>query len=275
MTKSDFAFCSRLVQEAGWNQSEADWDRAMQLGHEGCFVAELDGQPVATTTTCRFGNVAWIAMVLVDTRARNRGIGQQIVGHAVDYLEQLGAATIRLDATRFGQGLYTKLGFKPEYELVRFAGICAERDAFRGMTSRAFPPDEATLQITALDRLITATPREGFLRMLMQQAPFEHLTDENGQLTAYSGTRQGRNATQIGPAAALTADAGAQVCDLVSAGLAGQSIYIDIPVLNDAAMRWAISQGFSEQRRFVRMFKGARLSDKPELMWASSGPEKG
>jgi GNAT superfamily N-acetyltransferase len=275
MSIPDLPFCSQLVQEAGWNQLEDDWQRAINLDPEGCFVAEIEGDPVATTTTCRFGNVAWIAMVLVAGRARNRGIGQQITSHAIQYLEGIGMATIRLDATVFGQGLYSKLGFLPEYELVRFTGICPEHNAFPGMMNRAFPPDEATTRIAELDTQITATPRAPFLRMLMQQAPFEHLTGEKGEVIAYAGTRAGRNATQIGPAAALDAAAGTQICDIVSVGLAGQNIHIDVPVVNHAAMRWAAAQGFTEQRRFVRMYKGVKINDMPELIWATSGPEKG
>jgi GNAT superfamily N-acetyltransferase len=275
MTVHDLPFCSQLVQEAGWNQLDEDWLRAMKLDPEGCFVAEMDGHPVATTTTCRFGNVAWVAMVLVAGRARNQGIGQQIVSHAVQYLEGLGMATIRLDATAFGQGLYTKLGFVPEYELVRFTGICPEQNAFPGMMNRAFPPDEATARIAELDRQVTATQRADYLRMLIEQAPFEHLTNEKGKVIAYAGTRAGRNATQIGPAAASTSVAGAQICHVVSAGLAGNNIYMDIPVVNNDAMRWAATQGFTEQRRFIRMYKGVKINDMPELIWASSGPEKG
>ena len=66
MTVDDVPLGMRLKGQAGWNQIEADWRRFLALEPDGCFVAELDGKPVATTTTCVFDSVAWIAMVLVD-----------------------------------------------------------------------------------------------------------------------------------------------------------------------------------------------------------------
>ena len=66
MREADLAAAMHLKTEAGWNQIEADWRRFIALEPDGCFVAELNGEPVATTTTCVFDSVAWIAMVLVD-----------------------------------------------------------------------------------------------------------------------------------------------------------------------------------------------------------------
>ena len=63
MTTRDVPLGMRLKEQAGWNQTEADWRRFLHLEPDGCFVAELDGVPVATTTTCVFGTTAWIAMV--------------------------------------------------------------------------------------------------------------------------------------------------------------------------------------------------------------------
>ncbi len=122
MTIDDVSLGMRLKEQAGWNQIEADWRRFLALEPDGCFVAELDGEPVATTTTCVFGTVAWIAMVLVDKPARHQGIATRLVDHAVQYLEDRGVETVRLDATPLGRPVYERLGFLAEYELVRLQG---------------------------------------------------------------------------------------------------------------------------------------------------------
>src|SRR5215470_13964397 len=103
MTVDDIPLGMRLKEQAGWNQTEADWRRFLDLEPEGCFVAELDSVPAGTTLTCTFGPVAWIAMVLVDAALRGRGIGKALMVHALDFLDRRGVRTVRLDATPLGQ----------------------------------------------------------------------------------------------------------------------------------------------------------------------------
>jgi hypothetical protein len=51
LTAADLPLGLRLCGAAGWNQTEADWRRFLDLQPDGCFVAELDGTAVGTTTT--------------------------------------------------------------------------------------------------------------------------------------------------------------------------------------------------------------------------------
>src|SRR5438105_11990396 len=128
MTAADVPLGMRLKEQAGWNQTEADWQRCLDLQPDGCFVAEWNDTPVGTTTTCVFGNVAWIAMVLVDANHRGKGIGKALMNHALEYLDSAGVASIRLDATPLGQPLYEKLGFRVQFPLARFEGVLPPHD---------------------------------------------------------------------------------------------------------------------------------------------------
>ncbi|SDG28011.1 Acetyltransferase (GNAT) family protein [Dyadobacter soli] len=303
MQVADIPFGMQLVQQAGWNQLEADWHRALALHPEGCFLAELAtgvagsgapvagapaagppvagapvagtpaaGAPVGTVTTCIFGRVAWIAMVLVDIAARNQGIGQKLMERAISHLDDLGIDTQRLDATVLGKGLYEKLGFQEEYEVVRMKGIAKMHG---GLDDEAMPWTQETSvpPILDLDFRITATRREPFLNALLRSNTFYYSMFEDD--LAYAGSRKGRNAVQLGPAIASTPEAGRQICDAMLHHFNGLPVFVDIPAPNKAALRWAKSNGLEEQRRFVRMYRGQKLNDTPESMWASSGPEKG
>ncbi|SEJ84987.1 Acetyltransferase (GNAT) family protein [Dyadobacter sp. SG02] len=277
MLPTDVQFGMQLVQQAGWNQLEADWHRALALHPEGCFLAEqnvaTDGTaPVGTVTTCIFGGVAWIAMVLVDTAARNQGIGQKLMERAIGHLDGLGIETQRLDATILGKGLYEKLGFQEEYEVVRMKGIPKMRGS---LDDEAMPwtQDTSVPLILDLDFRITGTHREAFLHSLLRTNIFYYSMFEDD--LAYAGSRKGRNAVQLGPAVASTPEAGRQICDAMLHHFNGLPIFIDIPAPNKAALRWASANGLEEQRRFVRMYRGKKLIDHPESIWASSGPEKG
>src|SRR5919112_846030 len=97
MTAADLADGMRLKAEAGWNQVEADWRRFLALGGEGCFVAERDGRVVGSVTTCQFGSIGWVAMLLVEKAHRGEGIGRGLLLRALEHLEGRGARSVRLD----------------------------------------------------------------------------------------------------------------------------------------------------------------------------------
>src|SRR5207245_420577 len=156
----------RLKHQAGWNQTDADWRRFLDLEPDGCFVAEMDGEPVATTTTCAFGPIGWVAMVLVDARVRGRGIGSALMRHALGYLEVQGVRTVRLDATPMGQPVYEKLGFVPDYQLTRYEGILPSRNVIAEVKPVR---EEHLARLLELDRAVTGTDRAKFIASLLRE----------------------------------------------------------------------------------------------------------
>src|SRR5262249_29903737 len=122
MTFEDMTLGLRLKQKAGWNQTPADWARFLVLQPDGCFVADLDGAPAGTVTTCVFGGVGWVGMMLVDPGERRRGVGRELMLRALEFLESKGVRSVRLDATPMGEPLYRGLGFVPQFHLSRLEG---------------------------------------------------------------------------------------------------------------------------------------------------------
>lgn len=273
MTAADLELGMRLKTQVGWNQTLADWRRFLQLEPDGCFVAEWDGQPVATTTTCAFGSVAWIAMVLVDPEFRHRGIASRLVNHALGYLRRRSVATVRLDATGLGQRVYQRLGFVADYELIRFEGQ-ARRDASPSISMR--PGREVLDHLTRLDRAATGTARTRLIKCLVEEHP-EAVRAEirGGKPLGYGMFRPGANAVQVGPVVASQEQVGRELCDWACGQVAGQRIFVDLPMPNRAAVHWAMSRGLTEQRRFTRMHHGEPVEDDLDRLWASSGAEKG
>ena len=118
----DLPQAMRLKDQADWNQTEADWRRFLAMEPDGCFAAEEEGRVIGTAATTVFGPVGWVAMVLVDAERCGCGIGTRLVERAIDYLQDRGVETMRLDATPLGEPLYRRLGFRAEYQLVRWEG---------------------------------------------------------------------------------------------------------------------------------------------------------
>src|SRR5262249_35410158 len=156
LTPADLPLGMRLKEAAGWNQTEADWRRFLDLEPEGCFVAELDGTPSATLAAFVFGPVAWIAMVLVDPAMRRGGLAGALMVHALDWLDRRDVGSVRLDATPMGQPLYEELGFVVEYSLGRHEGVLPAAPEVGGVDpARA----EDMNDVRELDRSVTGADR--------------------------------------------------------------------------------------------------------------------
>lgn len=283
MTAADIPFAMRLKAQNNWNQLEADWRRQLELEPSGCFVAENDGTPIGTACACVFGDVAWINFVLVDQAQRGKGIGTALMKHVVQYLDDRGVATIRLDATPLGQPVYEKLGFVGEFTLERYEGFLPKKDADLKLpgnrrSGRVTPLRAEDLPaVLALDESVTATRREKLLRHVYESVPENGLKyAPEGELKGYCMFRPGSNAWQIGPVQG-SVGAGLHMLSIVKRELAGERVYIDVPRSHEVAVIVAQSLGLNLQRPFLRMSRGKSLADREHLhlFWSSFGPEKG
>jgi len=268
MTASDLAVGMRLKEAAGWNQTEADWRRALDLEPEGCFVAEQDGTPAGTVTTCIFERVAWIAMMLVEPAHRGQGIGRALMQHALEFLDDRQIQTVRLDATPMGQPLYEKLGFRAEYTLNRHEGILPPSE-FVAQVGKAHDVES----LLRLDREITATDRRKLLLRLFSERP-EAVRVVRDAGEGFLTARPGARALHLGPCIA-TGAAGSLLFRDACHRLAGQRVFVDIPEAHAAATNLARAWGLTVQRPLVRMSRGQPVHERLDGLWASSGPEKG
>jgi GNAT superfamily N-acetyltransferase len=273
MIVEDVPVGMRLREHAGFNQTQADWRRFLALEPQGCFVGEWEGEAVGTVANFVFSSIGWIAMLLVDKRFRGRGIGTRLMQHAMDYLQQRRVATMRLDATPMGRPIYEKLGFVAEYELARLEGLASNGRSHQD-AQRVLP--EQLEKVFALDEQVTGTERARLIQRLYHETlEAMHVVSDGEQFIGYMTSRAGTNAAQIGPGVALTEEAGRTLADTAIHRHSGRPVFIDIPIDNVPAVRWAESCGLTVQRPFTRMRRGEPVIDDSVHLWASSGPEKG
>lgn len=272
MTVDDLPVGLNLSRQAGWNQTEADWARLLDLQPDGGFVAEREGRPVGTVTTCVFGAVAWVAMVLVEETARGRGIGRSLVEHALGFLDRRGVRTVRLDATPLGRPLYESLGFVAEQGMARHQGRLPEAGPPPG--SRPVRDDRAD-DLLALDRAVTGTDRSKALRRLVSERPETlRVARRDGRVDGFLLARPGAFAWQVGPCIAGP-EAGALLLTEALRDYGGQSVIVDIPVDHAGARSVAEAGGLTVRRQLLRMRRGDAVDERPADLWAGSGPEKG
>ncbi len=272
MTSADMPAALRLTEQAGWNQQEADWRRFLEMEPCACLVAERDTRLAGFTVTCVLGSVAWIAMVLVDTNFQHQGIATALVQHALEGLENQGVATVRLDATRMGVGLYERLGFVTDYQVTRYEG--------QAPTLRLHPQvlgaDTDSLPgVVALDARAAGADRGPYLKRFFADSPHgTRVCYQDDRLAGFITTRTGSHAIQIGPCIA-SPQAGLLLLEDMVHRCRGEHIYIDVPADHAAAVDAVEAFGLTAQRHFTRMVRGFHPVGERTWLWSSSGPEKG
>ena len=105
-----------------------------------CWGIEIDRALAATTTLICYGRwLAWIGMVLTRKDFQRRGLARRLFAKALQYADESGIETVKLDATEQGRPLYEKFGFSGEREIQRWgragdggaAVHCSHRESAR------------------------------------------------------------------------------------------------------------------------------------------------
>ena len=245
----------QLKDTAGWNQTEQDWLRLLELEPAGCFGIECDGRLAATTMAVCYGDeLAWIGMVITLPEFRRRGLGRALMRHTIEFLARRGVRWIKLDATDMGAPLYREFGFETEGTV--------ERWLRPGSASRRFANPQATLEQFRIDEKLD---REAFgadrAQLLARLAGVESAAIP-GQ--GYAMGRPGSVATYFGPCVATSAGAARGLLEWFLSRHAGEPVFWDLLAENREAVGLAVEYGFERARRLARMaLRGT--SDAPPL----------
>lgn len=268
-----------LCRAAGWNQRLEDWNLFLTLNPNGCRACvNDDGNVVGTVTTLRYGNsFTWVGMLLVDPQARRQGIGSALLSESLRVAGK--DTTVRLDATPEGREVYRQLNFRDEYPLTRLAYPAGNK-----MASAALPARRITSQdlpgLLSIDQKVFGANRSALLALVLQLAPELCLTTSvqqiKGESIAYCFGRRGHNHTHIGPVIASDIEQAMRLVSSVIGGSPERSFIIDIPDRDAVWKDWLLSNGFIEQRSFMRMAHGSNEDfGILENQFAILGPEFG
>ena len=271
--ESDIPAAMQLKETAGWNQTEKDWHRLLELEPNGCFAAVRDGRLVGTTTTTTYGtDLGWIGMVLVDPQERRQGIATQLMNVAINYLKDR-VAIVKLDATAEGKPVYEKFGFQVESVLERWSGASNARNA----ESPHVLNHNAIRDLLALDRLAFDADRSKLLEKLIDDAyiPAVLLRAADNTLSGYALARRGTNADYVGPVVAKAPQYVESLLDQVLSELPGGRVYIDFNTECGTSTSVLSDRGFVKERELIRMSTGARAAKTPPFVIAIAGPETG
>ena len=124
LTLDDVVPGAQLTAAAfGGEPREARLRRYLQLEPEGWFALEDVGTLVALGGTVRFGDLAWLGLMVVDPARQRQGLGGVVARAAIDWAQARGCSTVRLIATPAGLPLYRRLGFVPDGDSQELSGV--------------------------------------------------------------------------------------------------------------------------------------------------------
>ncbi len=274
MSHGDIPFAISITDLEGWNYVPTDFRRLLRLNPKGCFMAVAGGKRVGLTTAVSFGKVGWIGNVIVQPGFRGRGIGGDLVGAAIAYLQNEGVETVRLNSYLETVQFYEDLGFKSEYENIRFTGqvvgnVGAQIDC---------APCKDLKQVISMDRRFFGANRSELLSSLSFEFPKTFLCVGNQKLKGYIVGQVHEGFCEIAPWVTNPGNTSAvkELWQGLQKKLGVTQVAFTAPTRSKQAMdaaRWmGVKQGF----RTLRMSMGKNAHNgRPEGILGLAGLDKG
>ncbi len=236
----------------GWNPGLNDASSFYSADPQGFLVGLLDNQPIACISAVAYdATFGFLGFYIVKPEYRGLGYGLKLWNAALDYL---GTRNIGLDGVVEQQENYRKSGFTLAYNNIRFeATVQASTESYPGIESLA---DYSFDAVSNYDAALFPAPRRLYLRHWLHQPDCRvRIATHENQVTGYGVIRRCRFGYKIGPLFADTPTIAADLYDAIcqSAG-AGETVYLDVPQLNKAAMELANSRGMHKVFETARMY---------------------
>ena len=275
LVERDIERAIQLTDLEGWGYTRADFERLLALSPRGCFALEHAGRVLGLLTTTSYGKLAFLGAVILHPSVRGRGLGKALMDAALEHLRSAGVETVRLNAYLNVVAFYEKLGFRPEYDVIRWRcqgpGIQEEKATILRRWSAS--------HLAAFDAEFFGAARPRLLARLAKEFPDTFfVAGSPDQILGYLVASPYDGQCEVGPW--VVAPGHPEVArDLFRAlrNAAGVREYaFSGPQPNSALLRFTEDAGFVEVFRTRRMWWGKDLCPGDARgIWAAGGLEKG
>jgi predicted N-acetyltransferase YhbS len=205
MTASDLDLAAELVAAEHWLSETRETFEAF-LAHDphGCFVGEFNGERIGICIATAYDRHGFLGELIIIPAHRNRGYGESLLRHAMDYLTSRGCANMWLDGDLPAVPLYERLGFRTVGRSLRFLGRIPPQSA-----PGAGPMTADDLNaVIALDRAAFGDDRSFFLSYRFEHHPsLCRVLRRGGKVTGYVMAWPGNGVITVGPWVALPDEA--------------------------------------------------------------------
>ena len=278
-TEDDIEYVAKSIAREKWGHTRRDVERCWRWEPEGCFIAESQCGPLGHVSTICYGKLAWIGLLIVGPEKRGKGIGTALMRKALEYLQQVGAETIRLEAEEIAAPLYRSLGFSEEFDSLRFTrrNHCPHIELSEKEIAKMHSEDVERL--TALDSRYFGSLRLRVLKKLFEDYPSHCFVANDGQkLAGYIMARKIQDAFWIGPWVCENSTLSRKLLEACMSSIEDENteLRLGFPSPNENMAALAKSKGFEFTGRSLRMVFGmGRHHGIPQRVYGIAGPEKG
>ncbi len=244
----------------GWNPGLGDADVFWSTDPDGFIAAELEGELVGGGSIVAYADdYGFMGLFIVRPDRRGIGFGRELWLARRDLLrDRLSPhATIEMDGVFAMQDFYRHGGFALQHRDLRFAGTgvapLVVANAVEVLELARIPFGA----VEAYDRAHFAAPRAAFLADWIDR-PGGHAVGvhDDDACRGFAVARPCRNGYKIGPLFADNVVVAEALFDALSARLAGEPIFLDVPEVNAAAIDLARRHDMTEVFGCARMTLG-------------------
>lgn len=255
MRRDEVALAIDWAADEGWNPGLRDAACFHAADPDGFLVAECGDEPVGCISAVSYaGRFGFIGLYIVRPEWRGRGIGLRLWTAGMLRLKGL---VVGLDGVPAQQDNYRKSGFVLAWNNARFAGTAGAAAAGAGAPIVPLSSvDVAALR--ADDRRVFPAPRDAFLRCWTAMPDATGLAwVADGKLAGWGVIRRCREGRKIGPLVADTPEVASGLYAALCASVpAGDTVYLDMPLPNAAAVALAQARGLRSVFETARMYAG-------------------
>jgi ribosomal protein S18 acetylase RimI-like enzyme len=243
--------------DEGWNPGLHDAEMFWLTDPEAFIAIELDGDLIGGGSIVKYdGGFGFMGLFIVNPEYRGKGLGTRLWYERKALLQKRldRGATIGMDGVFEMVDWYRVGGFVFSHRQMRFEGKAGKARPGKRIVELGEIPFS---QVLAYDTGCFPAPRERFLRAWISQPDSMALgAVDDGELAGFGVIRRCRDGAKIGPLFANDSKTAGQLLKALASFVAGETVYIDVPENNKAAVALARKQGLRGTFGTARMYLG-------------------
>lgn len=277
--KEDIDFAHKMTTTEQWNVTRNDIARMLDFEPEGCFIADMDGEPVGHVFSITYGTLGWIGLLIVSLKLRRSGIGTVLMEKAMGYLQGREVETVELDAVPEIADLYRNVGFAYEFDSLRLTGASQKLQPSKSSSVKSVER-EMIEEIKKFDAEYFGGYRGRVLSRLFSENPeLSFVSHSDSHIIGYITCRKAENGYALGPWVCRIGhlqNAEELFATCTRRLELNSKIHVGVPSPNTAAVCILRNHGFVQSYKSIHMRFGNKLeTERPDGIFAIAGAMKG
>ena len=256
----DFPFAVKLSNTMNWNMTVEDFELALKLEPEGCFILQDGSERLGIATTVSFGKVGWFGNLIVKEEARRKGAGSVLLGHALDYLKGAGVKTVGLYAYEHLGKFYKKFGFKVNSEFLVLQGDPASLVTAEILENTQEQEAQAIIEF---DTQCFGASRTKLLEHILQNKGNRcYVSFDGDKIGGYGAVKIFGNMAEVGPLVCRKnhVDDALIILESILTQLKGVNVFMCVPSREKLLLDWLFEAGLRGDFHVARMFLGPAVA---------------